>query len=575
METIEVCKSRLTLFYATLQKDLSACRQGKIYPGRYAIDRQIERAEKRANYEYGSDEPSALAYEAKLNFVALNEEVATIVPCLSPEVISNASLFIRTALERFTYAQTEDVQDVLNLELLFSLSKFGPGASKGVSGTHFVEKVHEVITVTKECLPLLRWMRKVDDHYVLNDETKGWRHRIEKGSCLSTVPKNKDKHRTIATEPLGNMSLQLAAGIYIEGALKRCGINISDQQPKNKLLAYQGSRDGSLCTIDLKDASDRITPLLIKTLWPTEWYYLFMAIRSPEIEIDFLGRKKSVTLNMMSTMGNGFTFPMMTLTLLALLYGAEASVGQARSGYVDLSKHAVFGDDIICPNEHFELVTSVLRDAGLKVNSDKSFSTGWFRESCGGDYYKGYDVTPFYVEHLSHDAAIYIAINKVLNWQSLHNCYLYNTVEILIGMLNMTTQPLYVPMWEDPFAGIQCTQVDRNYRKLIVVQNHKDVDLKHQHRYIMKCIIGGYVTNDRRGNIVYLPRPKKKWYVRYKVANASIPTCFRDGSYNTRVVEPVFQKYSRNIKLFDGILTFKRSAVQNARVDRFLTVIRG
>jgi hypothetical protein len=30
----------------------------------------------------------------------------------------------------------------------------------------------------------------------------------------------------------------------------------------------------------------------------------------------------------------------------------------------------------------------------LKVNEQKSFSTGHFRESCGGDYYRGFDVTP-------------------------------------------------------------------------------------------------------------------------------------------------------------------------------------
>ena len=36
---------------------------------------------------------------------------------------------------------------------------------------------------------------------------------------------------------------------------------------------------------------------------------------------------------------------------------------------------------------------------GLLVNKKKSFSKGNFRESCGGDYFMGTDVTPVYMRH--------------------------------------------------------------------------------------------------------------------------------------------------------------------------------
>ena len=36
-----------------------------------------------------------------------------------------------------------------------------------------------------------------------------------------------------------------------------------------------------------------------------------------------------------------------------------------------------------------------------QVNDEKSFFSGYFRESCGGDYYRGHDVTPVKVGQLS------------------------------------------------------------------------------------------------------------------------------------------------------------------------------
>jgi hypothetical protein len=48
-------------------------------------------------------------------------------------------------------------------------------------------------------------------------------------------------------------------------------------------------------------------------------------------------------------------------------------------------------------------VQTALEAFGLKINERKSFSNGFFRESCGGDYYRGYDVTPVYLRHQCRD----------------------------------------------------------------------------------------------------------------------------------------------------------------------------
>jgi hypothetical protein len=64
----------------------------------------------------------------------------------------------------------------------------------------------------------------------------------------------------------------------------------------------------------------------------------------------------------------------------------------------------VFGDDITVPKRYAPYVMLALEYFGLKVNRDKSFHQGLFRESCGTDAYAGNIVTPVYVRTLfPHD----------------------------------------------------------------------------------------------------------------------------------------------------------------------------
>jgi hypothetical protein len=57
----------------------------------------------------------------------------------------------------------------------------------------------------------------------------------------------------------------------------------------------------------------------------------------------------------------------------------------------------VYGDDIILPTSNFSAAQAVLEKAGFAVNSAKTFSTSWFRESCGQDAFRGCSVTPVYI----------------------------------------------------------------------------------------------------------------------------------------------------------------------------------
>jgi hypothetical protein len=113
-----------------------------------------------------------------------------------------------------------------------------------------------------------------------------------------------------------------------------------------------------------------------------------MTLRSPKTFVD----GKWVFLNKFSSMGNGFTFELETLIFLAIAREACHLAG------ADESDVLVYGDDIIVPTLAGKLCTTLLRYFGFRPNSKKTFLTGVFRESCGGDYFNGVAVRPFYLK---------------------------------------------------------------------------------------------------------------------------------------------------------------------------------
>jgi hypothetical protein len=57
----------------------------------------------------------------------------------------------------------------------------------------------------------------------------------------------------------------------------------------------------------------------------------------------------------------------------------------------------VYGDDIVTTPRLSERIYEFFPLFGFSINVAKSFSHGPFRESCGGDYYLGLDVRPFFI----------------------------------------------------------------------------------------------------------------------------------------------------------------------------------
>lgn len=200
-----------------------------------------------------------------------------------------------------------------------------------------------------------------------------------------------------------SLAYQLAVGRAIRSRLRESyGNDLQNGQPKHRQLAQKASLDGSLATIDLSDASNLVARALPELVLPSQWYELVNSLRAPYVNID--GR--TVRLEMFSSMGNGFTFELETL-----LFQSLARTVCKLMGFRDrLDEISVYGDDIIVPTEIAESVLAALTYFGFVPNKRKTFVTGPFRESCGGDFFDGVPVRAHYVKILPTEPQHWISL---------------------------------------------------------------------------------------------------------------------------------------------------------------------
>jgi hypothetical protein len=235
------------------------------------------------------------------------------------------------------------------------------------------------------------------------------------GNKLDWVPKNYKVDRTIAIEPDLSMFLQKGIGRLIRRRLKRVGQDL-DNQETNGWCAAIGSITGELATLDLSAASDSVAYRLCEYLIRPDWFEALVQLRSPVgFFADHDGSPRAVVYEKLSSMGNGYTFEVETLIFYALLRAVSELVGE--------SDHRlyVYGDDLIIPSGMAEVAMTYLKKAGFLVNPDKSYWTGPFRESCGQHFFRGDDVTPFYVrEPVNRLDRLFLLHNNCWRWFNKH-----------------------------------------------------------------------------------------------------------------------------------------------------------
>lgn len=217
---------------------------------------------------------------------------------------------------------------------------------------------------------------------------------------VTLVPKTLKTPRIIAIEPTAMQFMQ--QGLmekfveYLEADKTVSGmIGFTDQAP-NQEFARIGSLIGELATLDLKEASDRVSNQHVRIMLQR-----FTALKNA---VDATRSRKAVMpdgsvirLAKFASMGSALTFPMEAMVFLTLVFmGIERSLS-CRLSRKDIKSYAnqvrVYGDDIIVPVHFVHSVIHTLDTFGYRVNMGKSFWNGKFRESCGKEYFHGVDVS--------------------------------------------------------------------------------------------------------------------------------------------------------------------------------------
>lgn len=214
------------------------------------------------------------------------------------------------------------------------------------------------------------------------------------------VPKTMKTPRIIAVEPTAMQYAQQSVLRLIVDAVKSNStlhrmIGFDDQTP-NQRLALEGSLRGDLATLDLSEASDRVSYDAVSLLL-SQHRHLHDAVMACRSRTARLPSGEILTLAKFASMGSALCFPMeAAVFLVAIFLGIEQDLGRSLTRQ-DIKSYSsrvrVFGDDIIVPVDHVRSTISSLEGLGLKVNYNKSFWNGKFRESCGREYYEGTDVS--------------------------------------------------------------------------------------------------------------------------------------------------------------------------------------
>ncbi len=242
-----------------------------------------------------------------------------------------------------------------------------------------------------------------------------------------SVPKTLKEPRIIAVEPVCNQYTQQSILEMLVPAiqthpLSRGSVNFTSQSPNQQLarIASEGVRN--LATLDLSEASDRVLCSLVNDMLDglPNLREAVMACRSTRADVPGFGIK---TLSKFASMGSALCFPIESMVFYTIMLLGMHRAQNIRSSYSSILKMKddvrVYGDDLICPVDMVQPIIDLLEAFGLKVNRNKSFWTGKFRESCGMDAYDGKCVTPTYVRESAPDGRQHG--ERIVSWTSLSN----------------------------------------------------------------------------------------------------------------------------------------------------------
>lgn len=277
---------------------------------------------------------------------------------------------------------------------------------------------------------------------------------VVKTSRLAVVPKDFRGHRLICIEPKELMFaqqglMQILTDVVHDHPVARRSIDFKDQSKSMDLC-----NKTRYSTLDLKDASDRITLRLLRDIFPKEVFALLTRYRSRMITLpdgDMLSPTTAFT------MGNALCFPVETIVFWAsslssmLLQYADDKSDYAWHVYAQLKAHPrgtaardlvlrVFGDDIIVPKKYYDTVSAGLNGLGMMINRAKSCNETPVREACGAWWFDGQDVriTRFSFHNLNRKYLAWVSVAE--NAKELAQCGFTHTSRAICEALDKLHQ---------------------------------------------------------------------------------------------------------------------------------------
>jgi len=277
---------------------------------------------------------------------------------------------------------------------------------------------------------------------------------------VALVPKDSRGPRLISMEPLELQWIQQGLFSLLTKRCEEWGspcygyVNFTDQRI-NRWYALSSSEFGEFATLDLKDASDRVSLWLVRTLFPAHLVKYLEACRSEETR---LPDGRVVRLKKFAPMGSAVTFPIEAITFWSLAVGALQDILTGKDIY-SLPPVYVYGDDIICAKSAVDKIRPVFEELFLRLNESKCCVGRFFRESCGCDAFRLNDVTPV---RLKREFGRRLSPKALLSYVAYVNAFtergFHLTANLLRSWVERTESGSSIP-WRAPGANVMLAWV--------------------------------------------------------------------------------------------------------------------
>jgi hypothetical protein len=286
------------------------------------------------------------------------------------------------------------------------IPKHGPGGTAdGLKGNRkfrqqeWTERLEKVFSCSDYLIPNARYYQHLDTISLLEPGQ-------ERPVKVILVPKTLKTPRIIAIEPTCMQYAQQAVMECLVDSLESSSlfgrnnisswlVGFSDQNP-NREMAKEGSQYGNLATLDLSEASDRVSNQHVRALLRRHPHLsdAVDACRSRKADVPGHG---VLRLAKFASMGSALCFPFEAMVFATVIFlGIQSQLNRPLTRKDIQSFRGsvrIYGDDIIVPVGFAHSVVAHLESFGFRVNTNKSFLNGSFRESCGREFYDGSDVS--------------------------------------------------------------------------------------------------------------------------------------------------------------------------------------